>query len=608
MTDGRTPKPTYANELEKNAGTPPSALPQTPRHRLALILLRSTIRQLGWRYGLYVLTVIVLSAVFLLPPRFLQYFTESTERLERLPASTFLSLLAGFGIAVAAALWLSTFLGGILREWLRLKVSLNLRRDSLRAMHGTPLAVFDQAHRGDWMTRLTGDLHNVEEFLSDSIPRQIQSLTLVIGSAMLFLSHSGPVALIPCVAAIFLAWLNLRVQRRVAPVLTEARELEGEVFQDLMENYEGLRTIRSAGAEASVMTRFNQRLESVRDAGMRIIRSMAGLMSVNEFASQLIVTAVLTTLAWSVKQGTLTVTDVLVYPFFINVLLGNTRVLAATAYDWNRFFVEGGRLAELLAHAKDMPTMSTNASVPTSVETIAVSELRIGFADSPPLLDRFAMTLTAGDLIAITGASGCGKSTLLEVLAGIRSPQEGEFRVDGHPAGPSLSTQHSAYVEQRPYLFVGTIRQNLTLGLSSEASPEDSILWSSLDELGLRELVQDRGGLDAVLTDAIAEAMDGVDHLYVSVDIDCLDPAYAPGTGTPEPGGLASADLLRALRRLARETPLVGFDLMEVAPAYDHADCTVNVAHRCIMEVLAGLASVRRDAGSPNVSATGPLR
>ncbi|MEZ5248734.1 MAG: arginase family protein [Ilumatobacteraceae bacterium] len=130
---------------------------------------------------------------------------------------------------------------------------------------------------------------------------------------------------------------------------------------------------------------------------------------------------------------------------------------------------------------------------------------------------------------------------------------------------------------------------------------EQGMRWHLMDEVHRR-------GLDAVLTDAIAEAMDGVDHLYVSVDIDCLDPAYAPGTGTPEPGGLASADLLRALRRLARETPLVGFDLMEVAPAYDHADCTVNVAHRCIMEVLAGLASVRRDAGSPNVSATGPLR
>jgi agmatinase len=136
-------------------------------------------------------------------------------------------------------------------------------------------------------------------------------------------------------------------------------------------------------------------------------------------------------------------------------------------------------------------------------------------------------------------------------------------------------------------------------------------VWDWMAEQGMRWHLMDevhRRGLDAVLTEAIAEAMDGVDHLYVSVDIDCLDPAFAPGTGTPEPGGLTSADLLRALRRLAMETPLVGFDIMEVAPAYDHADCTVNVAHRCVMEILGGLAAVRRDAGRINPSAGGTTR
>ncbi len=72
-----------------------------------------------------------------------------------------------------------------------------------------------------------------------------------------------------------------------------------------------------------------------------------------------------------------------------------------------------------------------------------------------------------------------------------------------------------------------------------------------------------------------------------------LDPGFAPGTGTPEPGGLNPADLLRALRKLALETPLVAMDIVEVAPAYDWADTTVNNAHRCVLEVLAGLA-VRR--------------
>ena len=126
-------------------------------------------------------------------------------------------------------------------------------------------------------------------------------------------------------------------------------------------------------------------------------------------------------------------------------------------------------------------------------------------------------------------------------------------------------------------------------------------VWQWMGEQGMRWHMMDevhRRGLDAVLTDAIAEAMDGVDHLYVSVDIDSLDPAYAPGTGTPEPGGLTSVDMVRAMRRLAMETPLVAFDVMEVAPIYDHADCTVNVAHRLIMEILSGLAWKNRQTGA----------
>jgi agmatinase len=77
--------------------------------------------------------------------------------------------------------------------------------------------------------------------------------------------------------------------------------------------------------------------------------------------------------------------------------------------------------------------------------------------------------------------------------------------------------------------------------------------------------------------------------LYVSIDIDCLDPAHAPGTGTPEAGGLTSRELLEILRGLAGSR-LVGADVVEVAPAYDHAEITsIAAAHVCY-ELLALMA------------------
>jgi agmatinase len=77
--------------------------------------------------------------------------------------------------------------------------------------------------------------------------------------------------------------------------------------------------------------------------------------------------------------------------------------------------------------------------------------------------------------------------------------------------------------------------------------------------------------------------------VYVSVDIDVLDPAFAPGTGTPEAGGLTSRELLAVLRSLA-EVNLVGADIVEVAPAYDHAQITGIAAAHVAYDLLSALA------------------
>ena len=139
-------------------------------------------------------------------------------------------------------------------------------------------------------------------------------------------------------------------------------------------------------------------------------------------------------------------------------------------------------------------------------------------------------------------------------------------------------------------------RNFVQVGLRGYWPPADVFAWMHTQDMRwhLMQEVWERG-LPAVIDDAVGEAMDGCDAVYLSVDIDVLDPGFAPGTGTPEPGGLAPVDLLRAIRRLAMDVPLVALDVVEVAPAYDWADITVNNAHRVVLETLAGLA-VRRGA------------
>ena len=96
--------------------------------------------------------------------------------------------------------------------------------------------------------------------------------------------------------------------------------------------------------------------------------------------------------------------------------------------------------------------------------------------------------------------------------------------------------------------------------------------------------------------------------MYVSVDIDVLDPAHAPGTGTPEPGGLTTRELQLILRGLDG-LRLAGADIVEVAPAYDHAELTslaaANVAYE-LLGLLALQAGAQRGTGPPGPGRTGP--
>jgi len=100
-------------------------------------------------------------------------------------------------------------------------------------------------------------------------------------------------------------------------------------------------------------------------------------------------------------------------------------------------------------------------------------------------------------------------------------------------------------------------------------------------------------GIEEVVRQTLAVVAGG--PAFLSVDVDVLDPAFAPGTGTPEPGGMTSADLLWACRTVAAGVEVVGADVVEVLPAaIGPADITALVADRIVREILTGIALRRR--------------
>jgi arginase family enzyme len=112
-----------------------------------------------------------------------------------------------------------------------------------------------------------------------------------------------------------------------------------------------------------------------------------------------------------------------------------------------------------------------------------------------------------------------------------------------------------------------------------------SLFMHDVRDLGIKEVV--RRAVEAV----------GPGPVFLTVDIDVLDPAFAPGTGTPEPGGMTTSELLWAVREVALRTEVVGADVVEVIPTgVGSADVTALAADRVVREILGGVALRRSEA------------
>ncbi|GAA4555215.1 agmatinase [Planotetraspora kaengkrachanensis] len=137
----------------------------------------------------------------------------------------------------------------------------------------------------------------------------------------------------------------------------------------------------------------------------------------------------------------------------------------------------------------------------------------------------------------------------------------------------------------------------LQIGLRGYWPPPEILSWMARQRMRSYEMTEiGARGLDECLTEASGIAMDECDGVFLSVDIDVCDPGHAPGTGTPEPGGLTARQLLDSVRRIAYELPVLGVDVVEVSPPYDHAEITSYLANRVVLEALTGIARRRKDA------------
>ena len=134
----------------------------------------------------------------------------------------------------------------------------------------------------------------------------------------------------------------------------------------------------------------------------------------------------------------------------------------------------------------------------------------------------------------------------------------------------------------------------MQVGLRGYWPPAETFAW--MQEHGLRwhfmREIEERGAEAVIARRSTRRSTAPI--IYLSLDIDVIDPGMAPGTGTPEPGGMLTREVLRAIRQIVGAVDLAGMDIVEVSPPYDQAETTAMAANRAALEAISALAPCAR--------------
>jgi agmatinase len=226
-----------------------------------------------------------------------------------------------------------------------------------------------------------------------------------------------------------------------------------------------------------------------------------------------------------------------------------------------------------------------SGDVETSIRSLEDAVYAVASSGATPLVLGGDHTITLPDATGVARHHGFGRVSMIH------------FDAHADTGNINFGSLYGHGQPMRRLIESGALRGDrfLQLGLRGYWPEPETLSWMAEQRMRSYEMTEVVSrGLETCLSEASEIALDDCDGVFLSVDIDVCDPAHAPGTGTPEPGGLTARQLLDAVRRICLELPVVGIDVVEVAPPYDHAEITAYLANRVCLESLAGIAARKR--------------
>ncbi len=358
-----------------------------------------------------------------------------------------------------------------LNNALEQNVIFDLRRDLYSRLQRLPVGWFDQRSSGDLATRVLEDVNGVERLLIDGTEQgTVAVLSLVGGLVVLFLSQArlATVALLPIPLLAGGAWWYTRTAHRR---YRAQRQASAAMNSLLLDNLQGVRQVKSFGREAFEDQRFADRADALRQGSLIVMKVWAGYSPAMSFAAAMGTVAVLYVGGHQVLAGQLTLGGLLKFMGYLALLYDPIGRLHTLNQMLSSARASGERLFDVFDTATEPDTGrrsdTSNRTGRAPAPTIIYENVAASYDGKRKILEDISFVSDPGQVVALVGPTGAGKSTLVNLLPRFYETMAGRITIDGRDVRDfSLAELRNkiAVVSQEPFLFNGTLRENILYG------------------------------------------------------------------------------------------------------------------------------------------------
>ncbi len=388
---------------------------------------------------------------------------------------TALFAAAAIILAVAVVRGVAGFVQRYFGEWLSYRAAYDLRNDFYQSLQGLPFAFHDQAHTGDLMSRVTGDITETERFVGIGLMELVSTLLLLVGVVTAMLLMDVRLALVALIPLPILLVATVRFGMTVRPQSRHVQDQLGVLSTTMQESLTGIRVVKAFAREPYEFEKFDRD----NTIWFRLREGLIRLWGNNwPFFTFLIALSTFLLLFFGgpmALDGTITVGVLFAMISYVLMLNGPAQRLGFLVNMAATADASASRVFEIM----DTPIAVAEKPNAQPLEQprgqVVFEEVGFGYRDGLNVLQGICFSAQPGQVVALMGPTGSGKSSIINLIPRFYDPAAGRVLVDGVDVRDltfdSLRGQ-IGIVLQEPFLFSASIAENIAYGRPDATSEE----------------------------------------------------------------------------------------------------------------------------------------